>query len=265
MHNERIARLARDAFLNEPLLEGFTAIRWNPSIKLRTILLSLFLMPFFGLSSLLSNDREARTEGYKGLFGCQRRMVCSDSTYARVLKRLKPQETRQYLLSFLDKFEHHDLLRICLSPEGPPRRLGILDGSYMGGHWLVSLCLPGLIAYPVMVRRCESQGQEQKVARQMMHASSRILGKLRPQLIEIRQNQGDLAFDELAATFLAAAEQLTGLVHRVEKQRIGEVQHGQVHRPVVARDPAAARPSRRAVRGRAGVKPAKSTRQIGSY
>jgi hypothetical protein len=182
MQNKRIARLARDAFLNEPLFRGFTDIRRNPSIKLQTILMSLFLMPFFGLASILSNDREARTQRYKGLFGCQRKMVCSDSTFARVLKWLKPQESQAFLLSFLQRFEHQDLLRIPLRPKGRPRRLGILDGSHMGGHWLVSLCLPGLIAYPLMVRRCESQGQEQRVARQMMRAASRILGKLRPEL-----------------------------------------------------------------------------------
>jgi hypothetical protein len=182
MHDKRIARLARDAFLNEPLFGGFTDIRKNPSIRLQTILMSLFLMPFFSLGSLLSNDREARTERYKGLFGCRRKMVCSDSSFARVLKWLRPQESQRFLLSFLQRFEQHDLLRIRLSPKGPPRRLGILDGSHMGGHWLVSLCLPGVIAYPLMVRRCETQGQEQRVARQMMRASSRILGKLRPQL-----------------------------------------------------------------------------------
>ena len=182
MESKRIARLARDAFLNEPLFEGFTDIRKNPSIRLRTILMSLFLMPFFGLASLLSNDREARTERYKVLFGCQRKMVGSDSTFARVLKWLRPQESQGFLLSFLQKFEQQDLLRKSLSPKGKPRRLGILDGSYMGGHWLVTLCLPGVIAYPVMVRRCESQGQEQGVARQMMRAARRILGGLRPEL-----------------------------------------------------------------------------------
>jgi len=46
----------------------------------------------------------------------------------------------------------------------------------------VTLCLAGVIAYRVMVRRCESQGQEPGVARQMMRAARRILGKLRPQL-----------------------------------------------------------------------------------
>ena len=46
----------------------------------------------------------------------------------------------------------------------------------------MTLCLAGVIAYPVMVRRCESHGQEPGVARQMMRAARRILGKLRPQL-----------------------------------------------------------------------------------
>jgi hypothetical protein len=182
MHNKRIARLARDAFLKEPLFEGFTDLRKNPSIRLQTILMSLFLMPCFGIASLLSNDREARTQRYKLLFGCQRKMVSSDSTFARVLKWLRPGESQAFLLSFLQKFERHDLLRKSLRPKGDPRRLGILDGSHMGGHWLVTLCLPGTIAYPVMVRRCQSQGEEQGVTRQMMRVAASILGKLRPQL-----------------------------------------------------------------------------------
>ncbi len=55
MESKRIAQLARDSFLDNPLFEGFTDIRKNPVIKLRTILMSLFLMPFFGMASLLSN------------------------------------------------------------------------------------------------------------------------------------------------------------------------------------------------------------------
>ncbi len=89
MDKKRIARVAREGFLDEPLLEGFTDIRKKPQIRLRTILTSLFLMPFFGVASLLSNDREARTERYKGLYGCQRKMVASDSTFARILSWLR--------------------------------------------------------------------------------------------------------------------------------------------------------------------------------
>ena len=182
MESERIARLARDSFLNEPLFQGFTDIRKRPRIKLRTILTSLFTMPLFGIKLLLSNDRQTRGVGYKKLFGCLRKMVCSDSTFARVLRWLKPAETQEFLLEFLPRFEKRDLLRKRLSPNGRPRRLGILDGTYMGGHWLVTLCLAGRINYAPMVRRCENHGDEQTVARAMMVEATEVLGELRPEL-----------------------------------------------------------------------------------
>ena len=182
MENKRIARLAREGFLDKPLFRGFTDIRCKPQIRLQAILTSLFAMPFFALGSLLSNDREARTERYKKLFGCRRRMVASDSTFARVLRWLRPTEVKKLLESFLPLLEKRDLLRKCLSVGGRPWRLGILDGSYMGGHWLVTLCLAGKIDYPVMVERCHNQGQEQPVARKMMRAAAKVLGKLRPEL-----------------------------------------------------------------------------------
>jgi hypothetical protein len=182
MESERIARLAREAFLKTPLFEGFSDIRKRPQIRLQAILMSLFAMPLFGRRSLLSNDRQARTSRYKKLFGCQRKMVASDSTFARVLKWLYPQQVKQFLLGFLQRFEQRDLLRTRLSPKGKLRRLGILDGSYMGGHWLVTLCLAGKINYPVMVERYLNQGQELTTALKLMKEAAKVLGKLRPEL-----------------------------------------------------------------------------------
>jgi hypothetical protein len=182
MENKRIARLAREAFLKRQLFDGFTDIRHNPSVRLQTILTSLFLMPFFGFSSLLSNDRETRSRRYKGLFGCERTMVCSDTPFARVLKWLRLSEAQSFLLRFLQDFERHEMLRKRLVVGGKLRRLGILDGSSMGGHRLVTLCLPGVITYPVMVRRCAAQGEEQSVARMMMRRAKKTLGALRPEL-----------------------------------------------------------------------------------
>ena len=125
---------------------------------------------------------DTRTSRYKKLFGCDRKMVASDSTFARVLKWLFPRQVESFLLGFRKTFEGRDLLRKRLSPKGRPRRLGILDGSYMGGHWQVTLCLAGKIDYPVMVERCRNHGQEQLVARQMMKAAPKVLGKQRPEL-----------------------------------------------------------------------------------
>jgi hypothetical protein len=46
----------------------------------------------------------------------------------------------------------------------------------------VTLCLAGAINYPVMVRRCEGQGEEQLVARDLMRQAPTVLGKQRPEL-----------------------------------------------------------------------------------
>jgi hypothetical protein len=217
MQDKRIARLAREAFLNEPLLKGFTDIRKRPVIPLRTILTSLFLMPFFGLASLLSNDRETRTERYKGLYGCRRKMVCSDSTFARVLRWLKRTEAEAFLLGFLGTFEGHDLLRKSLSVGGRPRRLGILDGTYMGGHWLVTLCLAGQISYPVLIRRYLKNGDELEVARQLMREAPAILKGLRPELWLVDA----LYFNE--KTIAIAREQGTHILFKFKEADYREV------------------------------------------
>jgi len=60
--------------------------------------------------------------------------------------------------------------------------VGIVDGSYMGGHWLVTLCLAGKINYPLMIRRCENRGDELVVARKMIEQAPAALGDSRPQL-----------------------------------------------------------------------------------
>jgi hypothetical protein len=47
---------------------------------------------------------------------------------------------------------------------------------------LVTLCLAGKINYPIMVQRCQSQGEELTVARQMMGDAAKVLGPRCPEL-----------------------------------------------------------------------------------
>ena len=63
----------------------FTDIRKNPQIQLTYIVLSVLLMPFLNLHSLLSLDRVSRRSEFKKLFGCTRKMVASDSAVSRAL------------------------------------------------------------------------------------------------------------------------------------------------------------------------------------
>ena len=52
------------------LIDSFYDIRSNPTIPLSTILWTVFLMPFFGLKSLLAMDALVRTRPYRRLFDC---------------------------------------------------------------------------------------------------------------------------------------------------------------------------------------------------
>ena len=113
-------------FLSETLeikrqLHSFSDIRKYPTISLTTILCSVFLMPFFSLKSLLALDSLARTNQYKKLFDCKRKMVVSDTTIARVLRWLIPDQPRQFLLSLASHFNRLGLLDKALVPGGTPR------------------------------------------------------------------------------------------------------------------------------------------------
>ena len=77
------------------LFAVFSDIRKNPTISLPMILSSVFLMPFFGLTSLLALDTLARNHSFKRLFDCKRKMVVSDSTVARVPRWIRPEESKR--------------------------------------------------------------------------------------------------------------------------------------------------------------------------
>ncbi len=62
-------------------LAQFTDIRKHPVIDLRDIIIQMFLMPFYGATSLLGIDRISRKKHFKKLFNCKRKMVSSDSGY----------------------------------------------------------------------------------------------------------------------------------------------------------------------------------------
>jgi hypothetical protein len=179
--------------------------------------MSVFLMPFFSLTSLLSLDRESRTKAFKGLFGCNRKMVASDSTYRRVLGWLQPHQISSFLTSFLPNFEQENLLQRQLTPNATSRHLGILDGTCMGGHWLVTLCLSGKINYPALARAYRKKGDELSVARQIIQQSPKLLGPSSPKLWLL----DGLYFNK--TTFNVVRNQGAHLLIKVEKPDFREV------------------------------------------
>jgi hypothetical protein len=215
--DKRIACLLKEKFKVHQRFGEPTDIRKNPSIKLQTILVSLFLMPFFSLTSLLSLDRESRTKAFKSLLGCNRKMVASDSTFRRVLGWLHQQQIAAFLMSFLLTFEKENLLRRQLVAGGTYRRLGILDGTHMGGHWLVALCLTGKINYPALTRPYRKKGDELATSRKIIEESKKILGPSSPDLWLL----DGLYFNK--NTFKDVRDQHSHLLIKVEKAHFREV------------------------------------------
>jgi hypothetical protein len=173
--------LKEQALLIEKISQ-FSDIRKNPQIKLNHIVLSVLLMPFYSVTSLLGLDRLSRKQSFKKLFGCTRKMVASDSTINRALRWLDSKEAEELQSSFLPLLEQQHLSKIQLAPDRPSRRVGILDGSQMGQHHVVAFDLCGKVDYPLMVSNSHSRGKELPVAKQMVESLTGVLGNHFPQL-----------------------------------------------------------------------------------
>ncbi len=163
-------------------INQFTDIRKNPEIKLKDIITSVVLMPFYGITSLLGFDRLSRKEQFKKLFGSNRKMVASDSTIKRALMWLKEQEVETFQSSFLKLFEEENLSKIQLTEKGKYRRIGIMDGSQMGNHYVEVLTLLGKTDYPVMMVNSEKRGKELPSAKLLLKQAHEKLKESFPQL-----------------------------------------------------------------------------------
>ena len=183
-YEAQLASFFRDTVDIPQILEGFTDIRTHPRIAMRDILMSVFLMPVWGVSALLQLDFRLRTPKMLSLFRCRRskNVVVSDTTIARVLHDVDSGESRRALLAAWPALNTKGLLQGELRPHGPSRRLGVFDGSEMGGHYLVAALLVGKINYPLLVEPCAGRGHELKTTQQWLPFIHQQLGRCAPQL-----------------------------------------------------------------------------------
>jgi len=180
----KLATFFRDTVRIPQILDGFHDIRKHPRIRLRDILTSVFLMPVLGLTALLRLDAVLRTPVMLRLFRCpkDKKVVVSDTTITRVLRWLKPEQSRQALLAPCAMLEEKKLLVRRLTPTSAPRRLGVFDGSQMGGHYLVAALLCGAVNYPVLAEPCKGRGHELKTTQHWLPILQKQLGRCAPQL-----------------------------------------------------------------------------------
>lgn len=152
----------------------FSDIRVTPLIPLKNIVMAFCYTVFLGYKSILGFDGAGRTKAVRRLFGPRLddwEMVCSDSTMQRVARWLSESESRDFLQSFigLAKEAGHD--RVVLAPGAAPRRLGVADGSYMGGHYVCVLAIVGAgMTYPWEIRSCPGRGHELSTAKSIIRS-----------------------------------------------------------------------------------------------
>lgn len=152
----------------------FSDIRKIPFIPLKNIILSFCYAVFLGYKSLLGFDAAGRTHAVRRLFGPRRdgwEMVCSDSTMQRAARWLKQSEAAEFLQSQYGLFKELGHDKVVLAPGAKPRRVGVMDGSFMGGHYVCVLALVGEdMTYPWEIRGCPGRGHELNTAKAMIQS-----------------------------------------------------------------------------------------------
>lgn len=166
----------------------FSDIRKAPHIPLSSIILSFCLMPFLNVKSMLMLDCFNRLESVKQLFSSyirKRKMVCSDSTLQRIARWLSQRETEQFLLSLLPLYRKQNLTTHQLVPNAPQRRISIIDGSYMGTHWVLTSVIVGAgeLRYPFTVVGLPGRGYELPYAKELIQRIPSLLGSEKPDLL----------------------------------------------------------------------------------
>ena len=131
--SEEISAFLRRNLKLHRLFGLFRDIRRNPVIPLKNLLGLIFCMPFFGQTTMLGADRDARKKRQRLLFDAEHRrdhvkMVASDSTLQRVLRWLDPQTARRVLIEIARRLDRMGLLSARLSENSNRRRIGIVDG-----------------------------------------------------------------------------------------------------------------------------------------
>ena len=157
--------------------------RKNPEIPLSTVLGTVALMPLFNIRSILAADREARAPELKHYLHSKRTMSCSDTTIMRVLEGISLEECGTFLKQTARILNRAGMFHSPILENGRSRRIGILDGTVMSGHYLLVLDLHGKIDMPVEITNTGGRGYELSTAINSMKWLRQRLGILMPDLL----------------------------------------------------------------------------------
>jgi hypothetical protein len=132
--------------------------RKSPEIETATVAESVAVGAALGVPSVRQLDQLLRREGIRRGLGSAREAVASDTTVTRVCDVMKTSDVRRSLRDVWQSARRGGLLGVEV--RGRKRRVGVVDGTFIGGQWMSVLVEVGKIPVPVSAVRYPKRGKE---------------------------------------------------------------------------------------------------------
>lgn len=191
-----------------------------PEVATATVAESVALGGALGVPSLRQLDQALRKKGVRQALGSQRARVASDTTVSRVCDVMKTSDIRQRVRAAWQSARQGGLLGVEVG--GRKRRVGVVDGTFMGGHWMSAMYEVGEIPALVNAVRYPKRGKE-------LVASRALLG-------HIGRHEGRGVFDLVLFDGLYANEPIWAACEEIGVQGVVKLKPEEADRLLILKD-----------------------------
>lgn len=132
--------------------------RKSPEVETATVAEAVAVGAALGCPSLRQLDQTLRKAGVRRALGSGRKQVASDTTVSRVCDVMKTLDLRNRMRGLWRSARREGLLGVEVG--GRRRRVGVVDGTFLGGQWMSVMLEAGEIPAPVSVVRYPKRGKE---------------------------------------------------------------------------------------------------------
>jgi hypothetical protein len=149
--------------------------RKSPEISTALVAEAVAVGAALGVPSVRQLDQLLQREGVRRGLGSRRARVASDSTVSAVCDVMKTSEVRRRLREAWRSARREGLLGMEVG--GLRRRVGVVDGTFMGGQWMSVMYEIGEIPVPVSAVRYPKRGKELAASQALLRHLKRIEGR----------------------------------------------------------------------------------------
>lgn len=173
---KQFKRYCKENFKIFDILKQITDKRKRPQIKTGAIAWAIVNMVSLGIKSLLELDQIGRLPQMRNYIGANRHLVCSDSTYDRVLKLTSAGSIRKAMWKIYQQLQLQNLDKANLESGGTLRIAGC-DASGFGKHLVSAISIFGKAAIPLDIEPYLRRGKELPSSYSLIKRVTRRLGK----------------------------------------------------------------------------------------